>query len=328
MDGAVYCWSYTRAFLEYARTHWIKVVGYPSHSTHIYQDLNVVIFAPMKHNWSLVHDEWEQKGHTVDKTNFLSVYAEAHSKTLTPSNIKAAFRATGVIPFNPDVVTEEKMAPSLETSIQATVPIRQSSPIEKMSEMVLDYMDYRRIMALSMNTALSTDDTGALPGPSTPLTDPSSTPTPLFVHSAVDALASTSAAFLASPSPIKSSSAPPTFKTSNISPSKHRRHGDLLVKPVHTIHEQDLRDALIEAETRDAMRKEQMVGMQAGIVLANLYASRVQGQLQAAEERKQKKGKRLMGDGKAKLFSGEEFYALCVEEEQRRAQEEAAAEQR
>jgi hypothetical protein len=75
--------------------------------------------------------------------------------------------------------------------------------------------------------------------------------------------------------------------------------------------------------------KEQLMGMQAGVVLANIYTSRVQGQLQAAEERKLNKGKkRLMGDGKAKLFSGNEFYTLCVEDERKKAEEEAAAGQR
>ena len=75
-------------------------------------------------------------------------------------------------------------------------------------------------------------------------------------------------------------------------------------------------------------RKEVMMGMQARVVLANIYTSQVQGQLQAAEEKKKKKEKtRLMGDGKAKFFSGDEFYNLCVEDSQRR-EDEVVAEQR
>jgi hypothetical protein len=153
---------YTLGFLNYARAHRIEVVGYPSHSTHIYQGLDVIIFAPMKKRWSEARDNWERRGHTVDKTNFLAVYAEAHVKTLTPENIKAAFRKTGVIPFNPDVVTPDMMAPSQGTSTHATVPIQQSSPIKMMSEMVIDYMDYQR-MATSSNNSM---DAKNLPGPS------------------------------------------------------------------------------------------------------------------------------------------------------------------
>jgi hypothetical protein len=39
---------YTQAFLEYARIHGIEVVCYPSHSTHIFQGLDAVIFGPLK----------------------------------------------------------------------------------------------------------------------------------------------------------------------------------------------------------------------------------------------------------------------------------------
>ncbi|KAJ4496460.1 hypothetical protein C8R41DRAFT_918515 [Lentinula lateritia] len=57
---------------------------------------------------------------------------------------------------------------------------------------------------------------------------------------------------------------------------------------------------------------------QAGLVLSNLYSVQVNRQLQAKEEKKSTKGKkRLMGDGKAKLFTGDEFYQLCVHNEQR-----------
>jgi hypothetical protein len=308
---------YTREFLQYARAYRIEVVGYPSHSTHVYQGLDVVIFGPMKHNWTLARDKWERRGHTVDKTNFLAVYAEAHMKTLTESNIKSAFRATGVIPLNPDIVTTEMMAPSLSTSTRTTVPVQQSSPIRVMSEMVLDYIDSQTIQA----SANSTENIENVLGPSTS--------TPFVVRSAVDGLASTSAAFLTSTSPIRSTFAPPTFKPSTISPLRRPRYTELLAEQVRTLHEQDLRDALVESEARDTVRKEYLVGMQASVVLANLYTSRVQGQLQAAEEKKKKQGKRrLMGDGKAKFFSGDEFYALCVEDERKRKEEEIAAEQR
>lgn len=304
---------YTPGFLDYARAHRIDVVGYPSHSTHVYQGLDVVIFAPMKKSWSEARDDWERRGHTVDKTNFLEVYAEAHVKTLTPENIKAAFRKTGVIPFNPDVVTTDMMAPSQATSTHATVPIQQAGPIKTMSEMVINYMDYQRMATSSM-------DAEDLPGPLS---------TPFFVRSAVDELSSTSAAFIVSTSPIQSTSAPPAFQPSTISPFRSSRYADLLARPVMTAHEQSLRTVLIESETRDMMRKERMVGMQAGVVLANIYSSRVQGQLQAREEKKKDKGKkRLMGDGKAKFFSGDEFYAMCVEDERQRAEGEAEAAER
>ena len=311
---------YTLGFLEYARAHRIEVVGYPSHSTHVYQGLDVVIFAPMKKRWSEARDDWERRGHIVDKTNFLAVYAEAHAKTLTSENIKAAFRKTGVIPLNPDVVTLDMMAPSQETSTRATVPIPQSGAIKTISEIIIDYMDYQK-MATS-NDNLMDAEAEDLPGPS------SMPVTPLFMRSAIDELSSTSAAFLVSPSPIQSTSVPPAFQPLTISPRRPSRYSNLLVQPVMTNHELKLRDALIESETRDATRKECMVGMQAGVVLANIYSSRVQSQLQAREEKKKNKGKRLMGDGKARFYSGDDFYAMCVEDERQRAEGVAVAAER
>ena len=43
---------YTMDFLDYAREHNIQVLCYPSHSTHVYQGLDIVIFAPLKRRWS------------------------------------------------------------------------------------------------------------------------------------------------------------------------------------------------------------------------------------------------------------------------------------
>jgi DDE superfamily endonuclease len=311
---------YTRGFLEYARTHQIEVVAYPSHSTHVYQGLDVAIFATMKQNWSDARDHWERSGKTVDKTNFLAIYAEAHLKTLSPENIKSAFRKTGVIPLNPDVITEPMMAPSLETSIRGTLPIEQSSPVKTMAAMIRDYLDYQKLQASASIDALADGQTHDLQG---------QTATPFFVRAAVDELASTSASFLTATSTLQSTSAPPAFKPATISPIRRTRYSHLLDNIPQTAQEQDLQNALRESEARDEARKESMLAMQAGVVLAGMYVDRAQEQLQAVEEKKKKNGKkRLMGDGKAKLFTGDEFYNLCVADEQERKKDAAVKEQR
>lgn len=107
---------YTWGFLEYARTHHIHVLCYPAHTTHIYQGLDVAVFSVLKWLWSMERDayEWETSK-MISKENFLLVYSHAHQQALKPDLIAAAFRKTGVWPFNPNVVTEEMMAPSYET---------------------------------------------------------------------------------------------------------------------------------------------------------------------------------------------------------------------
>jgi hypothetical protein len=59
VDGHVS--HYTVVFLRYARENGIEVIGYPSHSTHLYQGLDVVIFAAFKRNWSNARDRLKQR---------------------------------------------------------------------------------------------------------------------------------------------------------------------------------------------------------------------------------------------------------------------------
>ncbi|THU84613.1 hypothetical protein K435DRAFT_687176 [Dendrothele bispora CBS 962.96] len=157
---------------------------------------------------------------------------------------------------------------------------------------------------------------------------PPGNPTPLFVRSSLQSLASTSAAPLLSKSPIKSSFKPPAYKTTPISPKKPGRYAELLQTPIHTAHEANLRDALLESRARDETRKEAMVMMQAGVVLSNMYTSQVQKQLQAHEQKKSKGKTRLLGDGKAQLLSGDSFFNLVVEDEEKRKEEAAQKEKK
>lgn len=83
---------YTIGFLEYARNNKIIVLCYLSHSTHIYQGLDVVIFSVLKWTWSDEHDKFEGSGPVVSKLNFMSVYARAHLRAFTKENILAAFK--------------------------------------------------------------------------------------------------------------------------------------------------------------------------------------------------------------------------------------------
>lgn len=101
---------YTHRFLQFTQEHQILVLCYPAHGTHIHQGLDVVVFGPLKNNWTKERDYWEQEtGQKIYKTYFLTVYSHAHLHTLTPETICATFWKTGVWPFNPDVVTDVMM---------------------------------------------------------------------------------------------------------------------------------------------------------------------------------------------------------------------------
>ncbi|KZP13127.1 DDE-domain-containing protein, partial [Athelia psychrophila] len=121
---------YTRAFLQYARTHQILVLCYPAHTTHIYQGLDVVIFSVLKKCLSEERDRYERETREkISKKNFLTVYGRAHLRALTADNVKAAFRKTGVWPYDRAVVTAEMMAPSKETSCEGSLPVVPPTPV-------------------------------------------------------------------------------------------------------------------------------------------------------------------------------------------------------
>ncbi|KAJ3494531.1 hypothetical protein NLJ89_g10787 [Agrocybe chaxingu] len=121
---------YTLGFLQHAHLNQIIILCYPAHTTHIYQGLDVIIFAVLKHFLSKEQDKWLcDKGKKIDKTNFLSIYGQAHVHALSRESILAAFHKTGVHPFNPDVITENMLAPAKESSMEGHLPLPPPTPV-------------------------------------------------------------------------------------------------------------------------------------------------------------------------------------------------------
>ena len=111
---------YTIAFLLLACLHMVIVICYVAHGTHIYQGLDVVVFAVLKHYFGVEQDAlFHTTGNTIDKGNFLQVISKAYITTLTPELIKTIFCKTGIWPFNPNVITADMLASSKEKSVQS-----------------------------------------------------------------------------------------------------------------------------------------------------------------------------------------------------------------
>jgi hypothetical protein len=310
---------YTHAFLEYACKNRIVVLCYPSHSTHIYQGLDVVIFNILKRWWTEARDKYEQQcGHKVDKTNFLSIYAEAHLQALSKENIIVAFQKTGIVPLNCDVITDEMLAPSTTSSCQGFLPIPQASPVRIMEDMIHQQLA-REATTSEDGTRENSEGEGA--SPSEQVGSPQiSTP----VRVAINEIASSSAAFLVSKTPPHSRAKPPRFTPYTISPIKWRQHVILDNEP-QMEREAALIAALQEAEDQDAWWKRAMIGMQATTMLQGMYVAKVQGHLEEHEMRagKKKLGNRLFSDGYGKLLSGDEFYNSAIEIEEQAKQKAA-----
>ena len=128
MDG--HSSHYTLELLEYARDNNIVILGYPPHCTHVLQGLDVVCFAKMKEEFRKEIHVFEDLHMTgVGKSNFAGVFGHAFLQAFTPESVKAAFGATGVHPFNPGIITDKHMQPSLLTSTKASSPLPQISPV-------------------------------------------------------------------------------------------------------------------------------------------------------------------------------------------------------
>ena len=140
---------YTQSFLEYAASHWFYVLCYPAHGTHVYQGLDIVVFDVLKLYWMQAKEKWErEKRTTIDETNFLEIYGAAHMKAPTPKTIRMMFEKTGVVPFNPSIVTAEMMALSLESSYRSHLPLAPSSPMKIIMDLMHDMLECRCLEAI------------------------------------------------------------------------------------------------------------------------------------------------------------------------------------
>ena len=99
---------YSLQFIHYAVAHNIILMSYPGHSTHLLQPLDVVLFSPLNKAYGeavATHTRTTRTG--VNKALFWNFYQQAKHKAYTKSNIKSAWRGTGIHPFNPDKVLAE-----------------------------------------------------------------------------------------------------------------------------------------------------------------------------------------------------------------------------
>lgn len=326
---------YTRAFLEYAHTHRIVVLCYPSHTTHVLQGLDVVIFAVLKRCLGEERDRWEREtGEKISKQNFLAIYGRAHLCVMSSDNIHAAFRATGVWPFNPGVVTEEMMAPSKETSCEGSLPIVPATPIWIVAKLL------RGLLVLNDLPATSTPDSDDSEGVESEEGGDEPDHTHEHAHGdnkelchvfeklsldqqshmisdARQTLLNGPLAELVSDKPL-----PATFLGLNhhtlypISPPRNMSTDISTIAP-QTQKEAYLLTALQESRAHEIALKQRLLHLQAANILNEAYCSKLRGQLAHYEGKKEDTGGkgRLMGDGLPCLLLGEEFYQKVLDHE-------------
>jgi len=248
---------------------------------------------------------FRETGEAISKENFLRVYGEAHLKVLQPDLIKTAFRKTGIIPFNRDVITAEMLAPSKNTAFRYFTPIEPTPAVRIMTDLMVD------VLQPVIDQQDEADNT---------IANPRTTSRHLFpIRTALPELLASDVGYLASGSPIKASTEPPDLETILISPIKHIRTGtgpawaisnDLRTIQTATVLEKAFQDALNAKDSEARFYKSQVTKLQSMMVLQRLYCQRVRRQLNAKEkkdEKKEKKGGRINGDGLPRLLTSDEF---------------------
>lgn len=99
-------------FNNYCEKHDIITLFMPAHSSHILQPLDVACFSPLKREYGKQVERMIRDGqHHIEKSDFISIYILARISALCNSNIRAAFRATGLVPYNPSAVLDNLVLP-------------------------------------------------------------------------------------------------------------------------------------------------------------------------------------------------------------------------
>ena len=99
----------------------------PSHSSHLLQPLDVGCFGPLKKAYCKLIEQKGRLGYNyIDKFDFLKAYPAAHKEVFTIENIQSGFRATGIVPFNPNAVLDKL---NIRLSTPTPPPSRGSASI-------------------------------------------------------------------------------------------------------------------------------------------------------------------------------------------------------
>ncbi|MCO5567808.1 hypothetical protein L7F22_021504 [Adiantum nelumboides] len=80
----------------------IDIITLPAHTSHKLQPLDVTVFKSLKVQFRKERDIWQQRtsSRQATKTELATIVAKAIESSVTESNIKEGFRATGIWPLD------------------------------------------------------------------------------------------------------------------------------------------------------------------------------------------------------------------------------------
>lgn len=116
--------------IVYCRENHVTYVTLPPHASHVIQPLDKGFFGPLKSAYAVEVEKWlvQNPGEVVKLTDVAAIFRRAYSATAKINLAEKAFKATGIEPFDPDVIPEELYAPSLVTERLPEAPVQSDDP--------------------------------------------------------------------------------------------------------------------------------------------------------------------------------------------------------
>jgi hypothetical protein len=154
----------TLEVLEFCLCNNIMLCRLPSHTSHKLQPCDVGVFAPLK---TAYRDQVERLNRggidIVGKEHFTSLYDPARTKAFTRRNIKAAWAASGLLPFSPERVLQDMPRPPTELTVSIASEVMPSDPGDEIPVTPVTPVNTEGLMSLHN---LIKQDTSTLDEPS------------------------------------------------------------------------------------------------------------------------------------------------------------------
>lgn len=122
-------------FETFCKQNNIVTLCMPPHSSHILQPLDVACFGPLKVAYKRqIEGLMRNRVTHIDKESFLPAASNAFRSAFTKSNIKSGFRATGLVPFEPNAVLSKldirpatsSPSPSITSGWESRTPLNHA----------------------------------------------------------------------------------------------------------------------------------------------------------------------------------------------------------
>ena len=107
---------------KWAKAHNVILFVLPPHTSHLTQPLDVGVFGPFKAIYNKECQTYMKNnpGLTITKYQVAELTSRPYMKSLTPENLTAAFRKTGIYPFDSQVISDSQVAPAVIYQSQQT----------------------------------------------------------------------------------------------------------------------------------------------------------------------------------------------------------------